>query len=155
MKYGKAGIRKDSWTHRQDSILAETVMREQGSGLGVMAATAMAAPLGGRSQISCYTRWSEIKDRHWSFSEEAASRMSTPQEDMVNQPPHYTAGGIETIDYLQAKLSQEEFTGYCRGNVLKYISRCGLKGEGVEDLKKARWYLDRLIGRLEAVKPDD
>ena len=44
--------------------------------------------------------------------------------DAVN-PDHYKVGGIETIDYLQAKLSPEEFAGYCRGNALKYMSRAG------------------------------
>lgn len=65
-------------------------------------------------------------------------------EDLVNAPAHYTIGGIETIDYLRAKLTAQEFAGYCRGNVLKYISRCNHKG-GVEDLRKARLYLDWLI----------
>ena len=42
-------------------------------------------------------------------------------------PDHYKSGGIEAIDYIQAKLSPEEFAGYCRGNALKYISRAGRK----------------------------
>ena len=70
------------------------------------------------------------------------------QHDPVNSPAHYTVGGIETIDYLRAKLSPEEFAGYCRGNVLKYLSRAPHKN-GTEDLKKARWYLDRLIDLRE------
>lgn len=60
--------------------------------------------------------------------------------DNVNSPRHYTAGGIETIDYIRAKLSPEQFRGYCLGNVLKYVSRADLKG-GAEDLKKAQTYL--------------
>lgn len=64
--------------------------------------------------------------------------------DPVHSPDHYTYGGIETIDFLQAKLSPAEFAGFCKGNVLKYLSRAERKN-GVEDLKKARWYLDRLI----------
>lgn len=64
--------------------------------------------------------------------------------DMVNHPPHYTTGGIETIDFIEAKLSAEEFTGYCRGNAMKYLSRAGLKGPSDEDIRKAKWYLDRL-----------
>jgi len=70
--------------------------------------------------------------------------------DPIYHPSHYTAGGIETIDYLRAKLTREEFAGYCRGNVLKYVSRYGLKSKGVEDLKKARVYLDWLIEHLES-----
>lgn len=68
-----------------------------------------------------------------------------PAVDNVNRPAHYTAGGIETIDYMRAKMSDDEFTGYCRGNVLKYISRAPQKN-GVENYRKAAWYLNRLIG---------
>ena len=68
--------------------------------------------------------------------------------DQVNSPAHYTAGGIETIDYMRAKASTEEFRGYLRLNALKYLSRAGLKGDAVTDLKKAAWYINRLIGEL-------
>jgi hypothetical protein len=65
------------------------------------------------------------------------------KDDNVNHPQHYTQGGIETIDYLQAKLTHEEFVGYLKGNVLKYMSRANIKN-GVEDYKKAQWYLNKL-----------
>jgi hypothetical protein len=71
---------------------------------------------------------------------------ATPQEwaairpDMVNSPPHYLTGGIETIDYIKAKLTAEEFKGYLRGNVLKYASR----KKGGDDMGKAAWYAKRL-----------
>jgi hypothetical protein len=68
--------------------------------------------------------------------------------DCINHPPHYTSGKIEVIDYIEDKLSREEFKGYLVGNILKYISRYKLKN-GVEDLKKAGWYLDRLIRMIE------
>jgi len=65
--------------------------------------------------------------------------------DLVNHPPHYKSGGIETIDFIEAKE-----LGYHLGNVVKYISRAGVKSEcPVEDLKKARWYLDRHICKME------
>ena len=73
---------------------------------------------------------------------------ATPQDwdavrpDMVNSPPHYTAGGIETIDYIKAKLSPEGYRGYLQGNLLKYASRIGKKGS--DDAGKAAWYADRL-----------
>jgi hypothetical protein len=54
-------------------------------------------------------------------------------------------GGIETIDYIQAKLTAEEFAGYCKGNALKYISRAPHKKDATEDLRKAIWYLNRII----------
>jgi len=71
-------------------------------------------------------------------------RKEEPKADMVNHPPHYTAGGIETIDFIQAKLTPEEFRGYLRGNILKYSSRAGLKGDADEDLGKMVWYANKL-----------
>lgn len=63
--------------------------------------------------------------------------------DMVEHPPHYTAGGIECIDAIEAALTPEEFRGYCKGNVMKYTFRERMKG-GDEDLRKAAWYLARV-----------
>jgi hypothetical protein len=60
--------------------------------------------------------------------------------DMVNHPSHYKAGGIETIDFIEAKK-----LGYHLGNVVKYISRADLQGEKLENLKKAQWYLNRAL----------
>jgi hypothetical protein len=65
--------------------------------------------------------------------------------DMVNHPPHYKVGGIEAIDYLQAKSTPEEFSGYLRLNCMKYLSRAGHKDNALEDYKKAAWYLNKLI----------
>ena len=62
------------------------------------------------------------------------------QHDAVNHPPHYTAGGIETIDFIEAK-----GLGYHLGNVVKYITRADHKGDRLENLKKAQWYLNREI----------
>jgi len=69
----------------------------------------------------------------------------TIAEDTVNHPSHYTDGGIECIEAIEAALTIEEFRGYCKANCMKYIWRERHKG-GTESLKKARWYLDRLIG---------
>jgi hypothetical protein len=68
--------------------------------------------------------------------------------DVVNQPPHYTTGGIETIDFIEAKLSHEEYIGYLKGNVLKYASRLGHKGDAVTDAGKLNWYTTRLARAL-------
>jgi hypothetical protein len=62
---------------------------------------------------------------------------------MVNHPPHYTAGGIETIDFIEAKK-----LGYNLGNVVKYITRSDLKGNRLENLQKAQWYLNREINNI-------
>lgn len=69
--------------------------------------------------------------------------------DMVNHPDHYTVGGVETLDVIEAKLSQSEFQGYCLGNILKYLMRAGYKGKQLEDLKKAQFYLNRMIDSYE------
>lgn len=65
--------------------------------------------------------------------------------EKVNHPAHYNASGIECIDGIEAALTPEEFRGFCKANALKYIWREKHKGGG-EDLKKAAWYLNRLIG---------
>lgn len=64
--------------------------------------------------------------------------------DLVNHPPHYTQGGVECIDAIEAALGAEGFEAFCTGNAAKYLWRWRHKG-GVEDLRKARWYLDRAI----------
>lgn len=69
--------------------------------------------------------------------------------DPVNHPAHYTQGGIECIDAIRASMTEEEFAGYLKGQVIKYIWRYKHKGKPAEDLKKARFYLDRLIGQTE------
>jgi len=70
--------------------------------------------------------------------------------DPVNQPAHYTDGGIETIDFLQAKLSHDEFIGYLKGNVIKYGSRLGKKDDANIDAGKMAWYAARLRDFLTA-----
>lgn len=70
--------------------------------------------------------------------------MNSPTDDMVNSPSHYTSGGIETIDFIEAKELD-----YCLGNCVKYISRAGKKSESkLQDLNKAMWYLKRAISNI-------
>jgi len=69
--------------------------------------------------------------------------MEEPQADNVNQPAHYKVGGIETIDFIEAKN-----LSYHLGNVVKYIARADSKGNREEDLLKARWYLNREIAKF-------
>ena len=64
--------------------------------------------------------------------------------DPVEKPMHYAAGNVECIDAIEAQLTPEEFRGYLKGNVAKYMWRERKKG-GKESLKKARWYLNKLI----------
>jgi hypothetical protein len=66
------------------------------------------------------------------------------KKDMVNHPPHYTQGGVECIEAIKAATAGlDGFEGYCTGNALKYLWRWKRKN-GIEDLKKAVWYIDRL-----------
>lgn len=69
--------------------------------------------------------------------------------DNVNHPAHYTAGGIECIDCIESMIAPIKNPTYAflTGQSLKYLARYTVKN-GVEDLKKARWYLDRLIGKV-------
>lgn len=72
----------------------------------------------------------------------------TRKPEAVDHPAHYKAGGMEAIDVI------ESFDlGFCLGNTTKYVLRAGRKGDAVEDLKKARWYLDREIANREKTKP--
>jgi len=87
---------------------------------------------------------SEAGENYWvaGLNSTTPSDWDAVRPDMVNSPPHYTNGGIETIDFIKAKLSPEEYRGYLRGNLLKYASRMGSKGE--DDAGKAAWYAQRL-----------
>jgi len=67
--------------------------------------------------------------------------------DKIN-PDHYKVGGIETFDILRAKLSPTQLAGFCKGNVIKYITRADHKDK-TDCLKKAKWYLDKLIEELD------
>ena len=70
--------------------------------------------------------------------------MLDPTEiDIINKPPHYTQGGIEPIDFITANNMS-----FCQGNVVKYVTRYSYKN-GIEDLKKAAFYLNRLIEEFE------
>lgn len=82
----------------------------------------------------------DILDKHW---------VEFPPDyvvgsDRVNSPSHYTTGGIETIDFIEAK-----DLNYRLGNVIKYVSRAEKKDNPLEDLKKAKWYLEREIATRE------
>ena len=69
--------------------------------------------------------------------------------DSVNAPAHYLHGRKETIDVITDCMTNDEFHGYLKGNVLKYVSRYKFKGEPLEDLEKAQWYLNRLVKEVK------
>ena len=78
------------------------------------------------------------------IEEQRQIEMFEPKADPVNNPAHYTVGGIETIDFIEAKQ-----LGYNLGNVIKYLTRADHKGNKMEDLRKAQWYLTREINSLK------
>jgi len=81
----------------------------------------------------------------WVIKEEAPIL----QPDLVNNPSHYSETGVvECIEAIESQLTIEEYAGYLRGNCVKYLWRWKNKG-GVQDLKKCKWYLERLIAMNE------
>ena len=69
---------------------------------------------------------------------------------LVHRPPHYNQGGMEAIDYIKQQLG-DGIVDYCEGNVMKYLHRWRYKN-GVQDLKKARWYLNKMVEEQEDVE---
>ena len=66
----------------------------------------------------------------------------------VERPDHYNTGAIEAIEAIKASMDSEQYFGYLKGNVMKYLWRYDYKEKPVEDLRKADWYLNRLIDAL-------
>ena len=95
----------------------------------------------------------KTEDRHIEDSSKETVQVPTVEDkdklygniehDAVNHPSHYTRGRIEVIDFIE-----DQQLPYHLGNVIKYIARAGYKGDKLEDLKKARWYLDRYINEV-------
>lgn len=87
-----------------------------------------------------------IEETHIDDSNEEAIEVPIVEHiihDAVNHPSHYTRGKIEVIDFIE-----DQQLPYHLGNVVKYVARAGYKGDKLEDLKKARWYLDRYINEV-------
>ena len=112
----------------------------------------VADAMGVKYQIAYMTKRSmEDRDRKLAKQTITVSAVDTPMQiemieptaDPVNHPAHYKTGGIETIDFIEAKK-----LNYNLGNVVKYLTRADYKGNRKQDLEKARWYLDREIKSL-------
>lgn len=97
----------------------------------------------------CLPKYSKVPKKKEVAVEPVAQTIEEPEvkvvevpknEDVINHPSHYTRGKIEVIDFIE-----DQQLPYHLGNVIKYIARAGYKGDKLEDLKKARWYLDRYI----------
>jgi len=87
---------------------------------------------------------------------EIATVESIMDFDPVEKPEHYNQGSIETIDYIVDVLGEYDSIHYCHGNVLKYLgSRMWSKNDPVEDAKKARWYLNKMIDLMEKTRGEN
>jgi len=85
-----------------------------------------------------------VRQKPSKLAPDAVLAMPLYRDDKINHPSHYKVGGIETIDFIEAKE-----LGYHLGNVVKYISRADHKDNKLENLKKAQWYLNRIVSNLE------
>ena len=98
--------------------------------------------------LGAWSKWgNDYNTRH-----KYLTALSSHQDDRVNSPSHYTSGKQEAIDIIEAAIKDAPTPGkgMLQGQVLKYMLRVWLKDNPIEDLKKARWYLDRLIDQLES-----
>jgi hypothetical protein len=93
-------------------------------------------------------KWNFDKPPKQHEYEEDTGKPFKAQFNPVDRPVHYGQGEIECIDYIEDFLTKEEYIGYLRGNIAKYLHRWRYKN-GVEDLKKAEWYGGRLIKYME------
>ena len=93
--------------------------------------------------------WCDIREC-WLCKTEEELAKEVKHQDMVNSPSHYTSGDMETIDVI--KHITRSYTGFQAAlvsNVTKYIDRANFKGNKLQDLKKAKWYMDRLVKEVE------
>lgn len=85
--------------------------------------------------------WDALRNKH--------PQLVKKYEDLVNSPSHYNYGKIECIEAIEESMTPESFKGYLKGNTMKYLWRYERKGKSIEDLKKAQWYLNKLISEVE------
>tara|TARA_R110000824_G_scaffold323982_1_gene510947 strand:- start:480 stop:788 length:309 start_codon:yes stop_codon:yes gene_type:complete len=87
-------------------------------------------------------------------NQDLVSLYNKSKVDLVNHPPHYNKGKYETIEVIDDAIDEAPTTqiGYSQGNVIKYVLRMWHKGKALEDAKKAKWYLEKVINLLESNK---
>ena len=113
-------------------------------------------------EFDTYNEWNKVQkkeEKDFASLDTARSARSLPSlgndvivfDDRVNSPSHYTSGKTEVIDIIEdaVKDAPSNIYGMLQGQVLKYMLRCWLKDNPLEDLKKAQWYLTRLIEHYE------
>ena len=117
-------------------------------GMGVIAVK----ELGHGDILYCSPHLFDLKQDYEGIYKEMTTEPEIPEKievDLPHDPAHYKQGGIETIDYMRAKMSPEQFEGWLIGNVLKYMSRFGFKDEKYTNAMKAYTYLGWLLEELE------
>lgn len=95
----------------------------------------------------CYSESADI-ETHYKVLFGDSENEAVKENDVVNHPSHYTQGGIECIDAMEAAFGAQELAAYCKIAAFKYIWRCVHKN-GLEDVKKAVWYLNKHIELME------
>jgi len=148
--YADAWLRE--WEKKQDTADALDWMQN----LGQQCDNGAEVPYNGGEGFA-FTPWDGEKAREFfaaldaGYERERKDRVLREildENDPIN-PPHYRQGNVEAIDAICDALGDEQFKGYLRGNALKYLWRCELKGDPVENAKKAEWYVKRLIAEYE------
>ena len=119
-----------------------------------------ACPIGSKDgSFVCYSDWEDYPndiEKNYEIifgktSETKDEKVEKKAEDMVNHPSHYTHGGVECIDAITSALSsyEDSVDSWLVGQVIKYLWRAPLKGKYDEDIKKAQFYLNRLIEKID------
>ena len=119
-----------------------------------------ACPIGSKDGIFvCYSYWDKFPndiEKNYEIifgnaSETKKEKTESKTEDMVNHPSHYTHGGVECIDAITSALSsyEDSVDSWLVGQVIKYLWRAPLKGKYEEDIKKAQFYLNRLVEKID------
>ena len=108
--------------------------------------------------FTCYSDWEDYPndiEKNYDIifgkaSETKEEKVEKKAEDMVNHPSHYTRGGVECIDAITSALSsyEDSVDSWLVGQVIKYLWRAPLKGKYEEDIKKAQFYLNRLVEKI-------
>ena len=146
---------------RYVALVSGHAIRKIMEGLGIAGDTGQMQPMKtGEERMKETKRVKGWASQNQSEKDMSSVKASTSSSDMVNSPEHYASSNIECIDAMEAMVNQNrsyltELDGheqYCWQVIFKYVWRFPFKNNSVEDLKKARWYLNRLIERLERKK---
>lgn len=96
-------------------------------------------------RYSYYLDESDKSDEEYNITEVTEKWLDEREHDIVNHPSHYNHGDLETITIIEMLLTEEEYRGYLKGNILKYRERAPYKRNAEEDYAKAKWYFDKLL----------